>query len=289
MSRWTMLAAAGAPVFSSAAGTVHLGEPYLRPSRVGGRMGPTKPRGFGGGELLSTPCRQWQARLRPASRQDPLVRHPWVPQAMDTGIGRVARHDVVVIGAGLAGLYAAQELQKRFTDVLLVEASAQVGGRIQQVCVSAFLPCTAFVSRRMRARPRCECLQVDNMMPWPVELGPEFVHGAKSSLKVDADQYVCFLACVVQSPVQAPKNGCRACWRRLAATRASLSGQTTGTLVPSGTWWAPECRCARCCYSPPTATAGPACVRSGWRRTQSLSGCTGCLRAWAPSPTPTPI
>lgn len=46
----------------------------------------------------------------------------------------VARHDAVVIGAGLAGLYAARELRKRCVDVLLVEASAQVGGRIQQAC-----------------------------------------------------------------------------------------------------------------------------------------------------------
>lgn len=32
----------------------------------------------------------------------------------------------------------------------------------------------------------------------------------------------------------------------------------------------------------------PACVHSGWRRTQSSSGCTRCSRAWAPSPTPNP-
>ncbi len=59
-------------------------------------------------------------------------------QAASKGSARAARHDVVVVGAGLAGLYAARELRKRFVDVLLVEASAQVGGRIQQACV---LPC----------------------------------------------------------------------------------------------------------------------------------------------------
>ena len=52
-----------------------------------------------------------------------------------------ARHDAVVIGAGLAGLYAARELTRRGVDVLLVEASAQVGGRIQQACV---LACNTF-------------------------------------------------------------------------------------------------------------------------------------------------
>ncbi len=27
-------------------------------------------------------------------------------------------------------------------------------------------------------------MQVDNIVDWPVQLGPEFIHGAKSSLKV---------------------------------------------------------------------------------------------------------
>ena len=27
-------------------------------------------------------------------------------------------------------------------------------------------------------------LQVDNVVDWPVQLGPEFIHGAKSSMKV---------------------------------------------------------------------------------------------------------
>ncbi|KAK9823038.1 hypothetical protein WJX81_001999 [Elliptochloris bilobata] len=69
-------------------------------------------------------------------------------------------------GAGLSGLYATRELRKHFTDVLLVEASAHVGGRIQQV---------------------------DGLMPWPVELGPEFIHGAKSSLKSLLDEVGCQL------------------------------------------------------------------------------------------------
>lgn len=69
-------------------------------------------------------------------------------QAINPGADNAGRHDVVVIGTGLAGLYAARELQKRFVDVLLVEASAHVGGRIQQACV---LTCnTLFLSA-------CQC------------------------------------------------------------------------------------------------------------------------------------
>ncbi|CAL8464484.1 g4019 [Coccomyxa elongata] len=47
-------------------------------------------------------------------------------------------------------------LLSKYPDLLLVEASSKVGGRVQQV---------------------------EGIVPWPVQLGPEFVHGAKSSLK----------------------------------------------------------------------------------------------------------
>lgn len=68
------------------------------------------------------------------------------------------RATVVVVGAGVAGLTAASRLrQLGIDDVLVVEAAEHVGGRIKQV---------------------------EGVLPWPVELGPEFVHGAKSSLKV---------------------------------------------------------------------------------------------------------
>jgi choline dehydrogenase-like flavoprotein len=42
-------------------------------------------------------------------------------------------HTVVVIGAGAAGLYAAQQLRQQYPDVLVVEAQNHVGGRIRQV------------------------------------------------------------------------------------------------------------------------------------------------------------
>ena len=40
---------------------------------------------------------------------------------------------VVVIGAGLSGLQAARTLSQHFPDIVVVEASSQVGGRIRQV------------------------------------------------------------------------------------------------------------------------------------------------------------
>lgn len=45
-------------------------------------------------------------------------------------------HSVVIIGAGLSGLYAAQLLKDRFPDVVLLEAQNRVGGRIKQVCLA---------------------------------------------------------------------------------------------------------------------------------------------------------
>jgi monoamine oxidase len=42
-------------------------------------------------------------------------------------------HSVVVVGAGLAGLYAAHLLNKHFPDVIVVEAQNRIGGRVKQV------------------------------------------------------------------------------------------------------------------------------------------------------------
>ena len=41
--------------------------------------------------------------------------------------------EVVVIGAGASGLFAAQNLKSRFPDVLVVEATNRIGGRVHQV------------------------------------------------------------------------------------------------------------------------------------------------------------
>ena len=42
-------------------------------------------------------------------------------------------HSVVVIGAGVAGLQAARQLLPGFPDLLVLEASHRIGGRIKQV------------------------------------------------------------------------------------------------------------------------------------------------------------
>ncbi|MEA2736101.1 MAG: hypothetical protein QOE14_2552, partial [Humisphaera sp.] len=59
--------------------------------------------------------------------------------------------DVVVIGAGAAGLAAAQKLTQAGRRVLVIEARNRIGGRISTVR--------------------------DEHFPLPVELGAEFIHG----------------------------------------------------------------------------------------------------------------
>lgn len=44
-------------------------------------------------------------------------------------------HDVIVLGAGLAGLSCARDLARGGTDVLVVEARNRVGGRVEQTAL----------------------------------------------------------------------------------------------------------------------------------------------------------
>ena len=45
----------------------------------------------------------------------------------------VEQHSVVIVGAGLAGLYAAKLLRPHFPDVIVLEATDRPGGRVRQV------------------------------------------------------------------------------------------------------------------------------------------------------------
>lgn len=68
-----------------------------------------------------------------------------------------ARTDVVVIGAGVAGLAAARRLHEQGVRTLVLEARRRIGGRV------------------LTAR--------DTRSPSPIELGAEFVHGDAPELK----------------------------------------------------------------------------------------------------------
>lgn len=61
------------------------------------------------------------------------------------------KYDVIIVGAGAAGLTAARELTGRGKRVLLVEARGRIGGRVHTLHPPG--------------------------LPMPIELGPEFIHG----------------------------------------------------------------------------------------------------------------
>ncbi len=42
-------------------------------------------------------------------------------------------HSIVVVGAGVAGLQAARQLLPGFPDLIVLEASHRIGGRVKQV------------------------------------------------------------------------------------------------------------------------------------------------------------
>ena len=73
-----------------------------------------------------------------------------------------ARADVVVIGAGVAGLAAARRLNEHGVRALVLEARDRIGGRV-------------FTSRDERA-------------PLPIELGAEFLHGDAPEVRAIADE-----------------------------------------------------------------------------------------------------
>ena len=93
-------------------------------------------------------------------------------------------HRVVVVGAGLAGLSAARLLQNHFPDIIVLEATQQPGGRVRQAIIGLLLPIIYWVACCNATAPdHVTFMKVHDIAPWPVEAGPQFVHGANSSLK----------------------------------------------------------------------------------------------------------
>ncbi len=122
-------------------------------------------------------------------------------------------YSCIVVGAGLSGLYAAQQLKKFFPDVLVVEAHSDIGGRVRQVregvtysavslesvdtvllAVMNARAAAAAARHRRPALPRPPLPsppptqntlpslshQLHGLAPWPIEAGPEFIHGAEN-------------------------------------------------------------------------------------------------------------
>ena len=94
------------------------------------------------------------------------------------------RADVIVVGAGVAGLAAARALSDKGLRVIVLEASGHVGGRVRAVQEREMAMCP---------RSHAEWMEVDtpdsNSMDEPFghgtysfESGAEFIHGETTSL-----------------------------------------------------------------------------------------------------------
>ena len=164
---------------------------------------------------------------RSTSRNGVLNKHDLTARGWLIGMSSAApeTHSVVVVGAGLAGLYAAKLLQQRFPDIIVLEATEQPGGRVKQASVDDLLIVVCELSRLLWIH------QVHGIAPWPIEAGPQFVHGANSSLKV---RHPCSQAagnCLHPGLTCLPMylHACRRCWMSCNVELKSTTGQTGGT------------------------------------------------------------
>ncbi len=140
-------------------------------------------------------------------------------------------HSVVIVGCGISGLYAARLLRKRFPDLLCVEATDRIGGRIQHVsdapaeapCMRVHDPfgaaCSALVPRAVRdvyalLNARAPAAQVEDFVSWPVQEGPEFVHGFTAPLRVRPHADLLCMRAVDTAPWQGPGWHAETCRQR---------------------------------------------------------------------------
>lgn len=85
-----------------------------------------------------------------------------LPAPHESVPARISRTDVVIVGAGVAGLAAARRLHERGLRVTVLEARSRIGGRVFT-----------------RHDPRS---------PLPIELGAEFLHGAATQVRTLVDE-----------------------------------------------------------------------------------------------------
>lgn len=160
------------------------------------------------------------------------------------------RHDVVVIGAGLAGLRAAITLGHAGRDVVVLEAAAAVGGRQRTDAVDGFLLDRGFqvLNPAYPAVRRWIDVQALRLKPFPVGVQVRRENGVEAL--ADPRRHPSMLAAILRSGLLPPRDAA-------ALTR----------------WAAPALVAPRSVIRH-AAAGGDLPVREGWDR----AGLTGPLR-----------
>jgi hypothetical protein len=138
------------------------------------------------------------------------------------------QYSCIVVGAGLSGLYAAQQLKRFVPDVLVVEAHSDIGGRVRQVSMVPVNPPRGVGCGRRRAAPGAAATAAAQRRSAATRAGP----GRRPTARLPA-------------PRGPPIPSCTA-WRRGPSRRAPSS-----SMARSPTNSTPWSRCA-----PPGAAGG---------------------------------
>ncbi len=94
-------------------------------------------------------------------------------------------HDVIVIGAGLAGLTAAVTLQRRGVDVVVLERAERVGGRVRTDVVDGFLLDRGFQLLNPAYPALAGLVDLVGLDLYPVGAGVIVAHGRGRSVLAD--------------------------------------------------------------------------------------------------------
>eukprot|EP01102_Stenamoeba_stenopodia_P015463 TRINITY_DN5274_c0_g1_i1.p1 TRINITY_DN5274_c0_g1~~TRINITY_DN5274_c0_g1_i1.p1 ORF type:complete len:478 (+),score=105.93 TRINITY_DN5274_c0_g1_i1:52-1485(+) len=90
--------------------------------------------------------------------------------------------EVIVIGAGAAGLAAARRLNDCNKRVLVLEARSRVGGRIHTLLPGEQIRCSSGAGEKEEQHNSLEA-------EFPIELGAEFIHGENTTTRRLADAF----------------------------------------------------------------------------------------------------
>lgn len=115
------------------------------------------------------------------------------------------RTDVVVVGAGLAGLACATRLQRRGVDARLLEATDTIGGRVRTDVVDGHLCDVGFQLLNPAYPALRDLVDLDELMLQPFAAGVRVRRGTKASTLADPRREPRLLAATLRSGLLRPR------------------------------------------------------------------------------------